>query len=73
MDTTEREGLYSIDWTKGQADFREGKEEKLKPSAERLSSTVERLGGEGEAKTGAESGMKGLDMASATAFLALGT
>ena len=34
METTEREGLDSIAWTEGQADWRADKVEKLKPGAE---------------------------------------
>ena len=41
-ETTDRDGLESMDWTEGQADLRPGKVEKSKPRAERLRETAER-------------------------------
>ena len=40
----EREGLKTIDWKEGQADCKEGREEKSKPEAERLRGVVEKTG-----------------------------
>ena len=44
MESTKREGLDSIAWTEGRADWRAGKAEKLKPGAEDSRSRAWRMG-----------------------------
>ena len=70
METTEREGLDSIAWTEGQADWRAGKVKKLKPGAEDSRSTAWRMDQGRRDRAEAEGGLRVLDKASATAFLA---
>ena len=49
METTEREGLDSMDWTEGHSDCGAGRMEKSKAVAERLRGTAEKTGrAEGE-------------------------
>ena len=50
-ETTERDGLDSMDWTEAHSDCRAGREEKSKSVAERLRETTEKTGtAEGEAE-----------------------
>ena len=49
METTERDGLDSMDWTEGHLNCRAGRDEKLKLEAERSRETVE---GTAEVETG---------------------
>ena len=70
METTEREGLDSMDWTEGHSDCRAGRVEKSKFVAERSRGTAKKTGKvEGDAGTW----LKGWDRASATTFSEPGT
>ena len=52
-ETTERDGLDSMDWAEPHSDCRAGREEKSKSVAKRLRETAEKTGtAEGEAGTG---------------------
>ena len=64
-ETMEREGLEIIDWTKGQADCKERREEKSKPEAERSRGVAEETG---KAEDGTRTRLKWQDRASATTF-----
>ena len=69
-ETTERDGLDTMDWTEAHLDCKAGREEKSKSLAERSRETVEKTGtAEGEAETR----LKGQKRASATTFLEPGT
>ena len=72
METTERGGLDSMDWTEEQADCRAGRAEKSNPEEERSRSTAKMEAGmeaRTEAEMEAESGLECLGRAAATAFL----
>ena len=69
-ETTERDGLDTMDWTEVHSDCRAGREEKSKSVVDRSRETAETTGrAEGEAGTG----LKGREKASATTFSEPGT
>ena len=63
METTEREGLDSMDWTEGHSYCKAGRDEKSKSVAERLRETAEKTG---TAEVG--TGLKGWERVSSTTF-----
>ena len=65
METMEREGLETIDWTEGQDDCKKGREEKSKLEAESSRDVVEKTG---KTEDGTRTGLEGRDRASATTF-----
>ena len=69
-ETTERDGLDSMNWTEAHSDCMAGREEKSKSVGERSRKTAEKTGTvEGEAGTG----LYGQERAPATTFLEPGT
>ena len=64
-ETTEREGLNNMDWTKGHLDCKAGRDEKSKSVAERLRKLAEKTG---MTEAEVETGLKGRERASATTF-----
>ena len=73
METMDKDGLESMDWTEGQVDWRAGNMEKSKPGAERSREMADRQGTAGLAEAGVEEGLEGLERASATTVSAPGT
>ena len=70
METMDRDGLESMDWTEGQADWRAGNLDKLTPGAERSRETAGKHGTAKSAVTGQEKGQKEWKRALVMAFSA---